>query len=139
MINTEIRLAILAHYYEALYSEQGMGNEIKQLKNLSDAEISVNKIYLIDKKLIEGDLEYIDSGRPMVFVSRITAHGMDIVEKIMNESLDEFNPNDRSEMQKEFQTNNRFDKFYKKSIQVGTMIEIVVKVANQILPALGQT
>ena len=61
---------------------------------------------------------------------------MDIVEKIMNDSLDELEQDVSSEIRKEDLTNKRLEKFYEKCVKVAPMCDIAVKVAGIIFSGL---
>jgi len=61
---------------------------------------------------------------------------MDIVEKIMNNSLDELDQEVTSEIKKEESTNKRLEKFYEKCVKVAPMCEVAVKVAGMVFANL---
>ena len=137
MNNDEIRLSILFQYYRAAFNGKGYGDreENPELKNIPREVITPNQVYLVDKNLINGKKLY-TSGGVSVSTSDITAWGMDIVEKIMNKSLDELDQDVSSEIMKEDLNNKKLDKFYEKCVKVALMCDIAVKVAGIIFSGL---
>lgn len=137
MNNDEIRLSILSQYYRAAFNGKGYGREEEnpELEGIPDAIINANTIYLIDKRLINGDKRYIGSG-PIASPSDITAWGMDVVENIMNKSLNEMNNKVSKEIEKTDSTAGKFSKFYEKCIKVAPMCETAVKAAHLIFSSL---
>ena len=137
MNNNEIRLSILVQYYRAAFNGKGYGEEEEndELEGISSVVINANRIYLIDKQLINGSKNYY-SGRVMAIGTDITAHGMDIVEKIMDDSLEDIDQKYASEIQMESQTDKKLDKFYEKCIKITPICETVGKIAGTIFSAL---
>jgi len=137
MNNDEIRLSILSQYYRAVFNGKGYGSEEEnpELEGIPDEIINANMIYLIDKRLINGDKRYTRAG-PVVFTSDITAWGMDVVENIMNKSLNEMNNNVSKEIEKTDSTADKFTKFYETCIRVAPMCETAVKAAHLIFSSL---
>lgn len=87
MHNDEIRLALLAQYYRAMLANKcGMPDRNPSLKGISEPVINANMYYLIDKGLIDGTIQYMGSNM-LPLPSVITAHGMDVIEEIMDKSL----------------------------------------------------
>lgn len=137
MNNDEIRLSILFQFYRAAFNGKGYGDreENPELKDIPHEVITPNLIYLVDKNLINGK-KYYTSGGVHASTSDITAWGMDIVEKIMNNSLDELDQEVTSEIKKEESTNKRLEKFYEKCVKVVPMCEVAVKVAGMVFANL---
>lgn len=87
LTNDEIRLILLDDYYNDLYVEdQGKIVRHPRLENISGNLINANAKYLVEKKLLDGTIEYTGAG-PTVFLSSISATGVDIVERILHASL----------------------------------------------------
>jgi len=81
--NDETRLILLDDYYRDMYIEpQGKIMKHSRLDNICGTLLNANQIYLLDKKLLDGKLEFTGAGI-IAFPSRITAKGVDIVEKIL--------------------------------------------------------
>jgi len=137
MNNDEIRLSILFQYYRAAFNGKGYGSreENPELKDIPYEVTTPNLAYLVDKNLINGSKSY-TSGGVHVSTSDITAWGMDIVEKIMNDSLDELEQDVSSEIRKEDLTNKKLEKFYEKCVKVAPMCEVAVKVAGMVFANL---
>lgn len=131
MNNDEIRLSILIQYYKAMFNSGGYGRDEKndELKEISSNVINANMVYLIDKQLINGSKDYVSSG-VIVTPADITARGMDVVEKIMKDSLESIDQKYASEIQKESQTDKKLNVFYEKCIKIYPMCETVVKIAS---------
>lgn len=138
MNNDEIRLSILAQYYRAMFNGKGYGEreENPELKDIPKNIINANRVYLVDKNLINGQKHYSTNGGVVVTTSDITARGMDVIEKIMNTSLDSIDDSINSEIKQEDSTSKRFEKFYEKCVKIQPMCEIAVKVANTIFSNL---
>lgn len=60
--------------------------------------------------MINGEKRHTDSGCAVVFTSDITTRGMDIVELIVNNSINELEPQISEEIKKENITPERFEK-----------------------------
>ena len=137
MDNDEIRLSILSHYYRLMFDgkEHERRTNDPELEGVSSIVISANQSYLMDKGLLEGEKIRSRAGM-VVFCSGITAWGMDIVEKIMKDSLESIDDSISSEIKKEDSTSKRFDKFYEKCIKVAPIFENVIKIAGPILSNL---
>lgn len=87
LTNDEIRLILLDDYYNDLYVEdQGKIVGHPRLENISGNLVNANAKYLVEKKLLDGTIEYTGAG-PIVFLSSISATGVDIVERILHASI----------------------------------------------------
>ena len=137
MNNNEIRLSILIQYYRAMFNGKvyGKREENEELEGISSGVINANMIYLIDKQLINGSKQYYNKGIGVTSVD-ITALGMDIVEEIMDKSLEKIDQTHAAEIQMESQTDKKLDKFYEKCIKIAPMCETVVRIAGAIFSAL---
>ena len=133
MNNNEIRLSILIQYYRAAFNGKGYGEreENGELKKISREVIKANMVYLIDKQLINGSKQYYNKGIGVTSTD-ITALGMDIVEEIMDKSLEKIDQTHAAEIQMEPQTDKKLDKFYEKCIKIVPMCETVVNIAGTI-------
>ena len=87
LTNDEIRLILLDDYYNDLYVE-GQGKMVKnpRLENISGTLLNANSKYLVEKGLLDGTIEHTGAG-PIVFLSSISAKGVDIVERILHASI----------------------------------------------------
>ncbi len=85
--NDEIRLILLDDYYNDMYIEsQGKIMQHPRLEDVDATSLNGNQIYLLDKNLLDGKIEFTGAGS-IAFPSRITATGVDIVEKILHASI----------------------------------------------------
>jgi len=135
--NDEIRLAILCEFYNALHSEKNYGevDKIEELKDVSGNIVDANLVYLIDKRLIHGEVNYFTAGiHP--FGSRITAHGMDIVEEIVKRSENKVESKISDELKKKSETAEKVLKFTELCVKVASMCQTAVDVAHGIFTAL---
>lgn len=138
MNNDQIRLTILHQYYKAMFDGKGQ-TEIKDnygLKDIPQTVINANLIWLIDKRLINGERRYASNGQVFAITSDITAWGMDVVESILNQSVEKLDPTITSEIKNETTTNKKFDKLYEMCVKVEPVFEIVAKVAGLIFTNL---
>lgn len=137
MDNDQIRLSLLCQYYRAMYNGKGYGQleENPELVNIPDPIMTANLSYLVDKRLINGEKTYV-SGGVIVTTSDITAWGMDVVENILNKTLDQLDQKVSSEINKEESTNKKLDKFYEICVNVQPMYDIAVKVAGLVFQHL---
>ena len=138
MNNDEIRLAILCEFYNALHNEKSYGeiNKIEEIKGVPNSIINANLVYLIDKGLIHGEIEYTSSG-VIPFGTRITAHGMDIVEEIVKRSEDKVDPKISEELKKKSVTSEKVLKFTELCVRAASMCKTAVEVTHDILIGLG--
>jgi hypothetical protein len=136
MNNDQIRLSILYQYYRAMFNGQRDRLENPELKDIPDTVINANLVYLLDKGLINGGKSYSDDGQAYATPIDITARGMDVVENILNQSLEKLDQNVSSEIKKESTTNKKLDKLYEKCAKVEPVLEIVVKIAGMIFSNL---
>jgi hypothetical protein len=136
MDNDEIRLIILFNYYNSLHQgEEEWDNPLNELKDVSESVINANLIYLIDKGLLRGKVEYTNIGS-IPFVTRITDLGMDKVELIVKNSEKE----DASLAEKLDQINSTSDrvlKFSETCLKIGSICKIAVENAHNIFSALN--
>ncbi|MDE1764433.1 MAG: hypothetical protein KGH88_09375, partial [Thaumarchaeota archaeon] len=72
----------------------------------------------------------------IVFPSDITARGMDIVERIVNESVDKLEPQMGAEINKENTTPKRLAKLNEICQKYSGIIDVVIKVAGTIFSSL---
>jgi len=85
--NDEIRLILLDDYYNDMYVEsQRKIMKHTRLENVESTNLNGNQIYLIDKGLLDGNVEFAGANS-IAFPSRITATGVDIVERILHASI----------------------------------------------------
>lgn len=86
MENDEIRLRTLCEFYYALFQkESNHPNRLSSKLEISRKEENAAYLWLIDKNLLDGKIEYAGS-HVLVYPSRITVWGMDKVEEIMDET-----------------------------------------------------
>lgn len=137
MNNDQIRLSILSQYYRAKFNGKGYGSkeENLELKEIPHEIINANLEYLVDKGLINGKKSY-TTGGIIVFPSDITARGMDIIEKILNQSLTELDQNISAEIKKESTTNKKLDKLSEISAKAEPVLNILINVAGMIFSNL---
>ena len=137
MNNNEIRLSLLCHFYKAKFRGNCflLEDEDKEIGNIDEMVLEANLGYLVEKNLINGKKRYKDDD-VLVITQDITAHGMDVVEKIMDQSLDKLDSSIKLEISKEEFPIKKFDKFYEKCIKSAPMWEVLIKVANGIFPSL---
>jgi len=136
--NDEIRLAILCEFYNALHSDKSYGEvrDINQLKKESPSIIDANVIYLTDKGLIEGEISYTTGGiHPTP--SRITAHGMDIVEEIVKRSENEVETEISEKLKEKNITAEKVLKFTELCVKAASMCQTAVNITHGILMGLG--
>lgn len=137
MNNDQIRLSILYQYYRAKFNGKGYGEreENKELKDVPREIINANLDYLVDKGLINGEKTYV-SGGILVIGSDITARGVDVVENILNQSLENLEQSISLEIKKENTTNKKLDKLYEICTKAEPVLEIVLKIAGVIFSNL---
>ena len=137
MNNDEIRLSILCQHYRAMFNGKSyeIGEENPELGEIPRNIIKANKAYLVDKNLINGRKIYFGK-ELIVLTSDITAWGMDVVEKIMNTSINELDSSVSTEINQEDSPYKKFEKFCEKCVKSASMCEVVVKVANMIFSGL---
>lgn len=137
MNNDQIRLSILSQYYRAKFNGKDFGEneENLELKNIPPETINANLGYLVEKRLINGKKEYTGAG-VVIFTSDITAYGIDIVERILNQSLPELDQNVSSEIKQESTTDKKFNKLYEISAKVEPVLNIVINVTGMIFSNL---
>ena len=85
MNNQEIRLVLLAQYYQAMFTINECGSLPldPRLRGILGPVINANKFYLIKKGLIDGRIH--NMGPQMYpILSNITVHGMDVIEEIID-------------------------------------------------------
>lgn len=99
--------------------------ENPELQNIPENLINANLVYLIDKHLINGKKYYTADG-VLPSATDITAWGMDIVEKILNKSLNSLDNSISSEINNEETTVKKLDKFYEKCVKIQPMCDIAV-------------
>lgn len=92
--------------------------------------------YLLDKGLINGEKRYADNGRAFVFTSDIAARGMDIVELIVKNSINELEPQISEEIKKEDTTPKRFEKLNDICQKYAPILDVVIKVSGTIFSNL---
>lgn len=108
MENNEIRLRILCEFYNALFQKENQHpSDISKKLGVSTEEENAGYLWLIDKNLLEGDIEYAGSCI-LAIPSRITAGGMDRVETIMDKTFIEI-----KEKTKEFDKGTKKEKITK--------------------------
>lgn len=136
--NNQIRLSILSQFYMAMFNGEGgpRVNDNPELKGISEPVITANLVYLLDKGLINGEKRYADSGRAVVFTSDITAKGMDIIESIINQSIDKLEPQISAEIKTENTTPKRFEKLNDVCQKNAPILDVVIKVAGIIFSNL---
>ncbi|MGH2613265.1 MAG: hypothetical protein ACRDFB_09515 [Rhabdochlamydiaceae bacterium] len=135
--NDRIRLIILYQYYGALFDGQrGRIDQNSELKDIPYATINANLVWLLDKGLINGQKRYADDGLVHVLSIDITASGMDIVEKILNQSLTALDQNITSEINKESTIDRKFNKLYKISVKAEPVFNILINATGMILSSL---
>ena len=71
-----------------------------------------------------------------VNISGITVKGIDTVETVLREALEELDPNTREEIAGEGTTLKMLDKFYEKCVNSVPTCEVAVKATNKILASL---
>lgn len=137
MNTDQIRLSILFQYYRAMFDGQrGSLEQNLALKDIPYEIINANLVWLLDKQLINGQKRYADDGRVHVIPIDITANGMDIIEKILNQSLTELDQNISSEIKKENTLMEKLDKLSEICTKIQPVFEIVVKIAGMIFSNL---
>ena len=134
MENNEIRLRILCEFYNALFQKENQHpSDISKKLGVSTEEENAGYLWLIDKNLLEGDIEYAGSSI-LAIPSRITASGMDRVEAIMDKTFIEI-----KEKTKEFDKGTKKEKitkFMKKCLSNDTTIpacKTALEIASLIL------
>ena len=134
MENNEIRLRILCEFYNALFQEENQHpSNISKKLGVSTEEENAGYLWLIDKNLLVGDIEYAGSSI-LAIPSRITAGGMDRVEAIMDKTFIEI-----KEKTKEFDKGTKKEKitkFMKKCLSNDATIpacKIALEIASSIL------
>ena len=137
MNNNEIRLSILFQYYRAKFNGKGYGHreENPEIKEIPHEIINANFEYLIDKGLIRGTKSY-TTGGIAVFPSDITARGMDIVEKIIDETTTQLESPITTEINKENTTPKKMEKLNEICLKYSAVFDVVVKVAGTIFSNL---
>ena len=137
MNNTEIRLSILCQYYKADFNGKGYGSREKnpEIRDVPKEILNANLGYLIEKKLINGKKIYFGRGI-VASPTDITDHGIDVVESIMENSLDQLDTKASSDIKKEDSTSKRLEMFYEMCVKAPPMCEIAVKVTGAILENL---
>ena len=137
MNNDEIRLSVLCQCYINKFrgKEWNYPHEL-ELQNVDEIARDVNLEYLMDKGLLGGRKTATDT-RTLIIVVNITAGGMDVVEDIMKQSLDELEPAIRDEIKGEGSDGKMLGKLYEKCVKSAPVCEAVTKVAHAILAALG--
>lgn len=135
--NNEIRLSILCQYYRAAFNgkQYGINEENPELKDTPKNIVNANLGYLVDKDLINGTKTY-TSGHIIVGATDITAHGMDVVEQIIDESSAELDPSIGAEISKETSTVQKMSRFYEKCVKIYPMCETAVKIAGSVFSSL---
>lgn len=115
MDNNEIRLRILCEFYDVLFKKDDQHPERlhKKLK-ISMEEENAAYVWLIDKNLLEGIIEYPGS-YVLASPNRITAHGMDIVENIVDDTFKKLKENKIEVIELESKK-DKFFKFMKKCL-----------------------
>jgi len=136
--NDKIRLSILSQFYRAMFNGEGAPNvkDNPELKGIPEPTITANLVYLYDKGLINGKKVHADNGRVFVFTSDITARGMDIVEMIVNQSIDKLEPPVSVEIKKESSTPKKLEKLNEVSQKYSPIFDVVIKVAGVIFSNL---
>jgi len=87
MENNEIRLRILCEFYNALFQKEDQHpSGISKKLGISTEEENAGHLWLIDKNLLDGVVEYAGS-YVLASPHRITAYGMDRVEAIMDKTF----------------------------------------------------
>lgn len=134
MENNEIRLRILCEFYNALFQEENQHpNDVSKKLGVSTEEENAGYLWLIDKNLLEGNVEYAGSSI-LAIPNRITAGGMDRVEAIMDKTFIEI-----KEKTKEFDKGTKKEKitkFMKKCLSNDATIpacKIALEIASSIL------
>ena len=137
MNSTEIRISILFQYYRAAFNGKGYGEreENPQLTETPKNVINANLNYLIDKGLINGNKHYFNE-EIVPITTDITAYGMDVVEKIMENALPELEVEVKTEIESQTQTDQKVNSLYEKCVKIAHMCEVVVNVAGPIFAAL---
>ena len=100
-----------------------------RLKGISGPVIYANMYYLIDKGLIDGRILYHGPHMLPIF-SKITAHGMDVIEGIMDRSLKTMQTKEAIEITKEHDPSTKFNRFCDMCIRAAPFCEAVVNVAR---------
>ena len=137
MNNDEIRLSVLCQCYMSKFGgAKSVYPEKLELQDVDEITRDVNLEYLMDKGLLVGG-KLRGNHRTMITAVNITAWGMDVVEDIVNRSLDELEPGLRQEVEKEGDTHKRLNTLYEKCVKSAPVCEAVAKVAHAILVALG--
>ena len=129
--NHEIRLVLLAQHYRAMFESNECGSlpPDPQLKGISRAVINANMYYLIDKGLMDGRVQY-QGPHMFPFFSKITAHGMDVIEGIMDKSLQAMRTREAIEISKEHDPGTKFGKFYDLCMRAAPFCDTVASVAR---------
>lgn len=132
MDNHEIRLVLLAQYYRVMFTTNEYGSLPLDplLKGISGPVIYANMVYLIDKGLIDGRIHYGSTVYPIL--NRITAHGVDAIEEIMDKSLVKMGTEEASEIKAEHDPGTKFSKFCDLCIKAAPLCETVANVARAV-------
>ena|SRR2546428_5032322 len=130
--NEEIRLVLLSEYYESLFGENPVNEyKIKQLESINDNIISANLIWLIDHHLLEGTIEATGAGH-IPFVSRISGHGMDVIETMVRELSDKVDPKISNDIKEKQSMMDKSILFIDLCIKVTQLSGIVAQYASKV-------
>lgn len=131
MDNYEIRLVLLAQYYRVMFESNKCGSLPRDplLKDISGPVINANMYYLIEKGLMDGHILYQGPQLYPIF-SKITPHGIDMIEGIMERSLGTMQTKEAIEIAKEHDPSTKFNRFYDMCIRAAPFCEAVVNVAR---------
>jgi len=136
--NDEIRLTIICEFYNALHSDKSYGNvrDITEIQQVSPSIIEANVVYLIDKGLIEGKIHY-TTGGIHTSPTRITAHGIDIVEEIVKQSEKKLETEISEKLKEKNVTAEKVLKFTELCVKAASMCQTAVNITHGILTGLG--
>ena len=135
MDNDQIRFSILCQYHRARFNGESEPPNLN-LEGVDEITKEANLVYLVDKKLINGVKHHSTDGTVSVITYDISYRGIDVIESIMEESLDKLEPSIRNEI-KEERGNDKMVKLYEKIAESASVCDVVMKVAKAAFAALG--
>ena len=135
MNDKEIRLLILSTFYKV--AKEGKWyiskNEDKELVKIPDNEYEFNCYYLIQKYLLEGDVSTASGGSVYTTVSRISASGIDVIDDLVDKSIENLQKEEGLKIEESISTTEKFMKFYDRCVGGSSMCQFALNMLDKIL------
>lgn len=135
MNDKEIRLLIISKFYKA--AKEGKWyinkNEDEALAKISDIDYCFNCYYLIEKYILKGDVRATTGGEVHPTVFRISAGGIDVIDEIVDNSIENLQKEENLEIEASISTTEKFTKFYDRCVGGTSMCKFALDMLDKIL------